>query len=68
MIDMTSKSYDYFMQMDTSGFIDEWVAIVGSTVASHGKDVKKVFREAKEKYSGKKLFIARIPGKEVMIW
>jgi hypothetical protein len=65
---MTNKSYDYFMKMDTTGFIDEWVAIVDSTVASHGKDVKKVFKEAKEKYPEKRPLIARIPGKEVMIW
>ena len=46
----------------------EYIAIIGKNVVSHGKDFKKVFREA-EKH-GKEAFIHKVPykDKDLIVW
>lgn len=56
------------MKLDVDKFIGEWVAICDSKIVSHGRDVKKVFKEAKEKCPNKRPFLSRIPDKETMIF
>lgn len=64
---MDEKSYNYFMKVDTTSFIDEWVAIVDDKIVSHGKNIKRVFQEAKQKFPNKNPLITKVPGKETMI-
>ena len=61
-------NYAFFMKTDISRYIGEWVAICNQEIVSHGKDVKKVFNEAKEKCPKEKPLLTRIPGKETMIF
>ena len=61
------KEYAFFMKTDVSKYVDEWIAIVGNKIVSHGRDVEKVYKEAKELYPKKTPLIARVPGKETMI-
>jgi len=45
----------------------EYVAIVEDKIIAHGKDVKKVYLEAKDKFPKKIIFLGQVPRKEAMI-
>ncbi len=62
------RNYQFFMKKNMNQHIGEWVAICNEQVVSHGKDVKKVFQEAKQKCPKERPLITRIPDKETMIF
>ncbi len=62
-----NKNYQCFMKMNVDSFVGEWVAICQQKIVSHGKDVKKVFQEAKQKCPKERPLLARVPDKETMI-
>lgn len=62
------KNYQFFMKTNVDSFIGQWVAICNQKILSHGKDVKKVFKEAKEKCPKERLLLTRVPDKETMIF
>lgn len=45
----------------------EYVAIIEDKIISHGKDVKKVYREAKERFPKKVVFLGQVPRKGALI-
>ena len=61
------KSYNFFLKSDLSKYIGEWIAIVDDKIVAHGKDVKKIYEEAKKNYSKKRPLITKVPEKETMI-
>ncbi|MFH0700882.1 MAG: DUF5678 domain-containing protein [Candidatus Woesearchaeota archaeon] len=62
------KNYQFYMKTDINRYIGEWVAICGQKIISHGKDVKKVFSEAREKCPKERPLLTRVPDKETMIF
>ena len=62
------KNYAFFMKTNVDNYIGEWIAICNQAIVSHGKDAKKVFKEAKKKFPKEKPFLTRIPDKETMIF
>jgi len=60
-------NYDYFMGLDVSPYIGNWVAICDEKVVAHSKSFKEVYAEAKEKCGRSKPFIAMVPTDETMI-
>lgn len=62
------KNYNFYMKTDIDPFIGEWVAICDEKIVAHGKDVKKVFSEAKEKCPKKRPLLTKVPEKETMIF
>ena len=62
------KNYNFFMKSNLNHYIGQWVVICGQKVVSSGRDVKKVFNEAKEKCPKERLLLTRIPDKETMIF
>jgi hypothetical protein len=62
------KNYQFFMKTNVDQYIGEWVAICNQKIVSHGKDVKKVFAEAKKKYPRENPLLTRVPEKESMIF
>ena len=62
------KNYSFFMETNVDHLIGQWVAICHQKIVSHGKDVKKVFREAKKKCPKERPLLTRIPDKETMIF
>ena len=62
------KNYQFFMKANIDSYIGQWVAICNQKIVSHGKDVKKVFKEAKEKYPTERPLLTRVPDKETMIF
>lgn len=63
-----NKNYECFLKTDVAPYIGEWVAICEGKLVSHGKDVKKVFAQAKQKCPTKRPLLTRIPSKETMIF
>ncbi|MCK5177589.1 MAG: succinyl-CoA synthetase subunit alpha [Candidatus Aenigmarchaeota archaeon] len=63
-----SKNYDYFMKLNVDEYIGLWVAIEEEKVLSSGKDIKEVYRKAKEKCPKKKILLTRVPDKDTMIF
>ncbi len=65
---MENNNYQFFMKADISSYIGEWIAVCNQKIVAHGKDVKTVFNEAREKYPKQKPLITRVPEKETMIF
>jgi len=65
---MMNKNYQFFMQTNVDKFIGQWIAICNQKIISNGKNIKKVFEEAKEKYPKEKPLIVRVPDKDSMIF
>lgn len=62
------KNYQFFMKTNVGSYIGEWVALCEQKIVAHGKEVKKVFKEAKEKCPAERPFLIRVPDKETMIF
>jgi len=62
------KNYQFFMKTRFDHYIGEWVAICNEKIVSHGKDVKKVFEDAKKKFPREMPLLTRVPDKETMIF
>ena len=62
------RNYEAYLQTSLSSYLGEWVAICDNKVVSHGKNVKKVFEEAKKKYPNKKPLLTKVPSKETLIF
>lgn len=62
------KNYQFFMKTSMNQYVGEWVAICSQKVVAHGKDVKKVFNDAKEKCPKERPLLTRVPDKETMIF
>jgi len=62
------KNYSFFMQANVDKYVGEWIAICEEKIVSHGKDVKAVFKQAKEKCPKGRPLLTRIPDKETMIF
>jgi len=62
-----SDSYDFFMQMDMSPYIGEWVAICDRKVVSHSNSFKEAYTKAKKVCGPSKPFIALVPKDATMI-
>ena len=45
----------------------EYVAIIEDKIIAHGRDVKKVYQEAKDKFPKKVVFLGQVPRKEALI-
>lgn len=65
---MINKNYEFFIKIDLSGYIGEWIAICNEKIVSHGKDVKKVYREAREKHPTERSLLTRVPEKQTTIF
>ena len=64
---MNEENYKYYMETNVKPYVNEWIAIVDKKIVSHGKDVKKVFNEARKQYPNKTPLISKVPGKQTMI-
>lgn len=62
------QNYQFYMKKNVDDYIGQWVAICNKEIISHGKNPKKVFKEAKEKCPQKKILLVRVPNKETMIF
>jgi len=62
------NNYQFFMKTDLNDYIGQWVAICQQKIVSHGKDPKKVFKEAKKKCPKERPLLTRVPDKETMIF
>ncbi len=65
---MENSNYQFFMKTDISSYIGQWIAVCNQRIVAHGKDVKEVFKEAKEKCPRQRPLITRVPEKETMIF
>jgi len=63
-----NQNYNFFMKENLNKYLGEWIAICKNQIIAHGKDVKKVFQEAKEKYPKERPLITKVPDKEAMIF
>ena len=56
------------MKTDVSSYTGKWIAICNNQIIASGRDVKKVYKKAKEKFPKKRPLITRIPDKATMIF
>ena len=61
-------NYQYFMQVDIDEFSGEWIAVCEDRIIAHGKNLKEVVQEAKNKSGDKKFLLARVPSEETIIF
>ncbi len=63
-----NENYNFFMKTNMDSFIGEWVAICEKRIVAHGKNVKKVFEEAKKKCPKERPLITKVPEEKTMIF
>ncbi len=56
------------MKMNLSLYLGEWITVCENRIIAYGEKVKDVFYEAKGKCLGKRPFMAKVPGKEALIF
>ena len=61
-------NYQYYMNVNIDKFSGEWIAVCEEEIDSHGKNIKEVVKEAKNKCGDKKFLLARVPSEETMIF
>lgn len=62
------KNYQAFLKVNISSYTGEWIAICNSHIVAHGKNVKKVFADAKKKYPKEEPLLAKVPKEGSMIF
>ncbi len=62
------QNYEFYLQTNLENYLGEWVAICDNEIISHGKNVKKVFKEAKKKCPTKNPLLTKVPSKETLIF
>ena len=65
---MNTQNYNSFLKVDLSKYIGEWIAICRGKIVAKGKDIEKVYEEAKKKYPKERPLITKVPEKETMIF
>lgn len=62
-----SKEFDFFVTTNLKKYQGQYIAIVGRTVAAHGKNAKTVWKEAKRKHPKALPTLAKLPKEEVLV-
>ncbi|MCR4335937.1 MAG: DUF5678 domain-containing protein [archaeon] len=62
------KTYEFYANADLSKYAGQWVAIVNNKVIAHGKDVKKLLKEAGKEAPKVTPFIAKVPLRDILLW
>jgi len=62
------SSYGYYIKTDLEKYLGEWIVIIDDDVVAHGKDVKKVYNDAKAKYPRKRPLLAKVPEEKALIF
>ena len=64
-----SVESDFFMKMDSSPYIGEWIAIHGETVVAHSKSLKEVHKQACAQYNMSSLLFVPVLGDDTyLLW
>jgi len=71
-LNIMGDAFEYFRTnlVDITGSYEgEYVAIIddSDSIVAHGRDAKKVYSAAKEKFPRKTIFLGQVPRKEAMI-
>jgi len=64
----SDDNYQFYLKANVSNYLGQWVAICGHKIVASGHDVKKVYKEAREKCPKEKPLLTRIPDNEAMIF
>jgi len=64
---MTSKDYNWFLTADLSKYKGEYVIIFHQRVALHGKNLKKLLKEFRNRHPKETPKIAKVPEGETLI-
>jgi len=55
------EEYEFFLKMDTTPYMGEWIAICGREVVAHSKSLKETYTEAKKVCGDKEPWMAAVP-------
>lgn len=62
------ESYAFYIEANLEDYVGKWIAIVDKEIVAHGKDVKKIYKEAKKKYPNKRPLLAKVPEEKALIF
>ena len=62
-----NDNYDFFMKLDVTPYIGQWVGLCENRVVSHSTSFREVYEETKKVCGSKKPFVAIVPSNEIMI-
>ena len=63
----SDENYQFYLKANINKYLGQWVAICNQKIVSSGTDVKKVYKEAREKCPKEKPLLTRVPDKETTI-
>jgi hypothetical protein len=62
------QNYDFFIETNLQEYEGEWVAICENKIVAHGKDIRRVFEDARKICPNSKPLLSKIPSKATMIF
>jgi len=63
-----SSSYETYLHTNLSQHKGKWIVLFNEHIIAIGDDIKKILKEASEKYPNKKFMLAKVPSEETMIY
>lgn len=64
----TDPSYEWFAKADLSPYKGKYVAVVHRRVAASGTNAKKVYAQARRKYPGEEIALAKVPKEDIVFF
>ena len=62
-----NQGYEYFMKIDLSPYIGEWIAICDDKIVAHKQSFKEAYAVSKRVCPNHRPFVTRVPTKEAMV-
>ena len=62
-----SENFQYFLKLDKSNLINQYVVIINKKVIATGTDIETMLKKVKKKYPSKVPFVAKVPDKQVLV-
>ncbi|MBM4402664.1 MAG: succinyl-CoA synthetase subunit alpha [Candidatus Cloacimonetes bacterium] len=62
-----TSNYEYFLQLDTSPYEGQWIAIAENKVVAVNSRADETYKIAKSKYPQSKISLSKVPQHETLV-
>ena len=62
-----TKNFEAYIGLDKTGLQNKYVVIVDGKIISKGEDIENMLEKARQEYSDKTPFVAKIPDERMLV-
>lgn len=62
-----SKNFETYLDLKKGGLENKYVVIINGKIVVKGENIEKMLKDVKKKYPHTIPFVAKIPGREVLV-